>query len=95
MIVSESAARAVWPNQEALGKVWDLAAASRTVVGVVKDSGANVFAVGVKDRSYDIGGEPFIRGVRRSHRNIQLYRRPTICTKAVDQAFVFLRLSTR
>jgi predicted permease len=50
VIVSESAARAVWGKDDALGKLWDLgketpqAAASQgpyTVVGVVKDSGAN------------------------------------------------------
>jgi hypothetical protein len=44
VIVSESAARAVWPNQDPLGKRWNLANAERTVVGVVKDSGANLFA---------------------------------------------------
>jgi predicted permease len=44
VIVSESAARAVWPNQDPLGKLWRLANAERTVVGVVKDSGANLFA---------------------------------------------------
>ena len=43
-IVSESAARAVWPNQDPLGKLWNLAGAERTVVGVVKDSGANLLA---------------------------------------------------
>jgi predicted permease len=42
VIVSESAARAVWPNQDPLGKVWKLAGAERTVTGVVKDSGANL-----------------------------------------------------
>jgi predicted permease len=43
-IVSESAARAVWPNQDPVGKVWDLAGSKHTVVGVVKDSGANLLA---------------------------------------------------
>jgi ABC-type antimicrobial peptide transport system permease subunit len=43
-IVSESAARAVWPNQDPVGKLWKLAGAQRTVVGVVKDSGANLLA---------------------------------------------------
>ena len=43
-IVSESAARAVWPNQDPVGKLWKLAGAERTVVGVVKDSGANLLA---------------------------------------------------
>ena len=41
-IVSESAARALWPNQDPLGKTWQLAKAVRTIVGVVKDSGANL-----------------------------------------------------
>jgi ABC-type antimicrobial peptide transport system permease subunit len=43
-VVSESAARAVWPNQDPVGKVWNLAGASRTVVGVAGDSGANLLA---------------------------------------------------
>jgi predicted permease len=44
VIVSESAARAVWPNQDPVGKIWNLAGAERTVAGVVKDSGANLLA---------------------------------------------------
>jgi predicted permease len=44
VIVSESAARAVWPNQNPVGKIWNLAGAARTVTGVVKDSGANLLA---------------------------------------------------
>jgi predicted permease len=44
VVVSESAARAVWPNQDPLGKLWKLAGAERTVVGVVKNSGANLLA---------------------------------------------------
>ena len=44
VIVSESAARAVWPNQDPVGKIWNLAGATRTVTGVVKDSGANLLA---------------------------------------------------
>jgi predicted permease len=42
VMVSESAARAVWPNQNPVGKIWTLAGAERTVTGVVKDSGANL-----------------------------------------------------
>jgi len=42
VIVSESAARAVWPNQDALGQSWQLAGVIRTVVGVSRDSGANL-----------------------------------------------------
>jgi hypothetical protein len=42
VIVSESAARAIWPNQDPIGKSLTLSAAERTVVGVVKDSGANL-----------------------------------------------------
>ena len=42
VIVSESASRAVWPNQDPVGKTWSLAGAERIVVGVVKDSGANL-----------------------------------------------------
>ena len=41
-IVSESAARAIWPNEEPLGKTLRLAKADRTIVGIVKDSGANL-----------------------------------------------------
>jgi len=44
MIVSESAARAIWPNQDPLGKTLNLAGADRVVSGVVKDSGANLLA---------------------------------------------------
>lgn len=44
VIVSESAARAVWPNEDPVGKVWNFAGAERTVTGVVKDSGANLLA---------------------------------------------------
>jgi predicted permease len=42
VIVSESAARAIWPNQDPLGKLWRFAGAERAVVGIVKDSGANL-----------------------------------------------------
>jgi ABC-type antimicrobial peptide transport system permease subunit len=44
VIASESAARAVWPNQDPMGKIWNLAGAARTVTGIVKDSGANLLA---------------------------------------------------
>jgi predicted permease len=44
VVVSESAARAVWPGQDPLGKLWRFAGAERAVVGVVKDSGANLLA---------------------------------------------------
>jgi predicted permease len=44
VIVSESAARAVWPNEDPLGKTWNIENAVRMVVGVVKDSGANLIA---------------------------------------------------
>jgi predicted permease len=42
VILSESGARAVWPNQDPLGRIWKLGGTGRTVVGVVKDSGANL-----------------------------------------------------
>ena len=42
VIVSESAARALWPNEDPLGKVWKYAGADRTVTGVVRDSGVNL-----------------------------------------------------
>jgi predicted permease len=42
VIVSESAARAVWPSEDPVGKIWNLAGAERTVTGVAKDSGANL-----------------------------------------------------
>ena len=44
VIVSESAARAVWPDADPVGKTWNFKNALRTVVGVVKDSGANLIA---------------------------------------------------
>jgi hypothetical protein len=40
--VSESAAWALWPNEDPVGKSWQFRNALRTVVGVVKDSGANL-----------------------------------------------------
>jgi putative ABC transport system permease protein len=42
VILSESAARVVFPNQDPIGKNWNYQGANRTVVGVVKDSGANL-----------------------------------------------------
>jgi predicted permease len=42
VIVSESAARVVWPSQDPVGKTWKFAGADRTVIGVVKDSGTNL-----------------------------------------------------
>jgi predicted permease len=42
LIVSESAARAAWPNQDPLGKTLRIANADRTVAGIVKDSGTNL-----------------------------------------------------
>jgi putative ABC transport system permease protein len=44
VIVSESAARAVWPNQNPIGKIWNLAGAERTVTELLRDSGANLLA---------------------------------------------------
>jgi predicted permease len=44
VIVSDSAARALWPGADPVGKPLHLANADRTVVGVVKDSGANLLA---------------------------------------------------
>jgi predicted permease len=51
-VVSESAARAVWPNEDPLGKSWLLAGRQRTVVGVVRDSGANLLAVADSVEAY-------------------------------------------
>src|SRR5436305_13312097 len=44
VMVSESAARAIWPNENPVGKIWKYAGAARAVTGVVKDSGANLLA---------------------------------------------------
>jgi predicted permease len=44
VVVSESAARSLWPNQDPVGRSWRLKNADRTVIGVVKDSGANLLA---------------------------------------------------
>jgi ABC-type antimicrobial peptide transport system permease subunit len=43
-IVSESTARAAWPKEDPLGRSLNLAGSTRTVVGVVKDSGANMLS---------------------------------------------------
>src|SRR5262249_50417111 len=42
IVVSESAARRIWPKELPLGKDLQIGDHKRTVVGVVKDSGANV-----------------------------------------------------
>jgi predicted permease len=42
-IVSQSAARAMWANEDPIGKVWEFDGKKLTVVAVVKDSGANEF----------------------------------------------------
>ena len=44
VILSESAARSVWPNEDPIGKTWNFAGSLRTVTGIVKDSGANLVA---------------------------------------------------
>ncbi len=41
-VVSESAARAGWRDEDPVGKVWQVENAARTIVGVVRDSGANL-----------------------------------------------------
>ena len=41
-VISESAARRLWPNESPLGKSLDFAQHPRTVIGVVKDSGVNL-----------------------------------------------------
>ena len=44
LVISESAARKLWPNQSPLGKSCLIAQRARTVTGVVKDSGANLMS---------------------------------------------------
>jgi predicted permease len=44
VVVSESAARRLWPNESPLGKSCLLAQRTYTVTGVVKDSGANLMS---------------------------------------------------
>ncbi len=44
VVVSESAARKLWPNESPLGKSCLIAQRSRTVTGVVKDSGTNLMS---------------------------------------------------
>jgi predicted permease len=46
VVLSESAARALWPNDDPLGKTWPSELGPRTVVGVVKDSGAGGMLLG-------------------------------------------------
>jgi predicted permease len=43
-VVSESAARAIWLNEDPIGKTWSFGAMKRTIIGVVKDSGANLLS---------------------------------------------------
>ncbi|MGH9668007.1 MAG: FtsX-like permease family protein, partial [Bryobacteraceae bacterium] len=43
-VVSESAARAIWPKEDPIGKAWSFGAMKRTIVGIVKDSGANLLS---------------------------------------------------
>ena len=43
-VVSESAARAIWPNEDPIGKTWNFGPTPSTIVGIVKDSGANLLA---------------------------------------------------
>jgi predicted permease len=54
-VVSESLARAVWPDQDPLGKVLRLRGAERIVVGVVKDSGLGLFDSGALEVYGPIG----------------------------------------
>jgi hypothetical protein len=42
LVISESAARKLWPNQSPIGKSCLISQRTRTVIGVVKDSGANL-----------------------------------------------------
>jgi ABC-type antimicrobial peptide transport system permease subunit len=42
VIVSESAARSLWPNQDPLGQLWNVSGEKRTVVGVVQDTGEDL-----------------------------------------------------
>ena len=51
-IVSESAARAIWPNEDPVGKSWQFEGSMRTVVGIVKDSGANLIVDGQSVEAY-------------------------------------------
>jgi predicted permease len=51
-IVSETAARAIWPNEDPVGKSWQFENARRTVVGVVKDSGANLVVDSLSVEAY-------------------------------------------
>ena len=51
-VVSESAAREIWPNQDPMGRILNLAGAEQTVIGVVKDSGANLLANADSVESY-------------------------------------------
>ncbi len=44
VMISESASRAIWPNQDPIGKTLNLKSVDRVVSGVVKDSGANLLA---------------------------------------------------
>jgi predicted permease len=41
-VIAESAARKLWPNRSPLGRSIRVAGSSRTVVGIVKDSGVNL-----------------------------------------------------
>jgi predicted permease len=61
VIVSESASRALWPNQEPLGKICDFAKRKWTVVGVAGDSGASTAAGGDSVEVYTPLGDDNMR----------------------------------
>ncbi len=62
VIVSESAARTIWPDGDAVGKIWKFAGASRTVTGIAKDSGANLIADPDSIEAYTPIDDPEIAG---------------------------------
>ncbi len=69
VMVSESGARALWPDQDALGQTWTdrRTGRSRVVVGIVRDSGLSVLRGGAGEAYVPLSDERLARVVLLVH----------------------------